>query len=934
MIKKESLMSSRISQLTSLGQSLWYDNIERRLLENGELVGMINHGDIRGLTSNPSIFNHAIAKSKDYDSALIPMAWAGYSDKIILEQLMVEDIERVADLLRPLFDKTHGGDGFVSLEVRPDLAYDTEKTIVEARRLWNIVNRPNVMIKIPATKPGLAAIRQSIADGLNINITLIFSISRYKEVMEAYLSGLEDRSKARKPIDHINSVASFFVSRIDSKVDKYLEPIIQASGHDAVKAKSLLGKIAIANARLAYQEFQNVFESDRFIRLQAKGANLQRPLWASTSTKNPNYPDTMYVDELIGAHTVNTVPPQTLDAFRDHGKAQLTIQKGLDEARDNFTDLEAVGISMQKVTQELEEEGVQAFSVSYDSLLSTVEQRCKNALVELNPLGKSVSMRVSQLQSDNFSKRFYSKDATLWTNDPKGKEEVRTRMGWLGLPSSSQALLPELKKLVSEVQKEKFTHALLLGMGGSSLAPEVMSLIFGNAVSGLKLTILDSTDPAQVLGAAQKNPIVSTLFIVSSKSGGTAEVNAMFEYFWDRAQRSVGDKAGDHFIAITDPGTSLEKMASKMKFRKVFLADPNVGGRYSALTAFGLVPAALMGVDVEELLTCASWMASECGPDQSLGRNPGFVFGVVLGEAFCHHRDKLTIIADPELVPFGTWLEQLVAESSGKQGKGIVPIHGEPLASPDVYGADRLFVYLRRNGRYDRKVNSLRKAGQPVLTQDILDNFAIASEFYKWEVAIATACSIIGVNPFDQPDVQDSKNRTVAKISYYKAHHSFNESEPAFQEQGIYLYSKNPIPGKQIADILDNFLTSGKLGDYVAINAFIRRNKKSEATLQDLRTWIRARTRLATTVGFGPRFLHSTGQLHKGGANNGLFLVITANPVRDVEIPHEGLSFGTLLHGQALGDLEALEARERRLMHIHLANPKSLTTLVMKLTNE
>jgi len=927
-------MSSRIEKLTELGQSLWLDYMERRILENGELSNLVKQGDVRGLTSNPSIFNNAIAKSKDYDSALIPMSWAGYTDKTILEQLMIEDIERVADIMRPLFDKTHGGDGFVSLEVRPDLAYDTEKTIAEAQRLWNIVNRPNVFIKIPATEPGLSAIRRSIAAGLNINITLTFSIERYQGVMEAYLAGLEDRIKAGKPVNHINSVASFFVSRIDTKVDKYLEPIIKKGGRKGQLAKTLLGKIAIANARLAYQEFRKVFESDRFKALQAKGAKLQRPLWASTSTKNPAYPDTMYVDELIGEHTVNTVPPQTLDAFRDHGKVKLTIEKDIKGAHKEFEDLEAVGISMQQVTQELEQEGVEAFSVSYNSLLETVRQRREAALLELGPLAKPVATRIAQWQADVYSKRFFAHDASLWTSDIKGQEEVRNRMGWLGSPNSSQALVPELKKFVSQVQKAGYQQALLLGMGGSSLASEVLSMVYGDSVSGLKLSILDSTDPAQVLNAAQKNPVGSTLFIVSSKSGSTAEVKAMFDYFWNRTQHSLGagEEVGDHFIAITDPGTSLEKLAFERKFRKIFLADPNVGGRYSALTAFGVVPAALMGIDVNELLSCAAWMASECSPQQPLGRNPGFVLGAVIGEAFNRGRDKLTLIADPSLAPMGAWLEQLIAESSGKQGKGIVPIDGELPAAPEMYGTDRLFIYLRRDGKYDSKVKRLRKAGQPVLTHNIQENSALGSEFYKWEVAIASACAIIGVNAFDQPDVQDSKKRTVAKISYYQTHHTFDESRPVFEDHGIALFGTDEVKGKQVSKHVDKFLASGKPGDYVAINAYIRRDKKNEATIQELRKWVMGKTRLATTVGFGPRFLHSTGQLHKGGANKGLFLVITSDPSQDVDIPNERLSFGTLEHGQALGDLEALQARGRRIMHIHLDDPDLLASLVDKIT--
>ncbi len=927
-------MSSRIEKLTDLGQSLWYDYMERRILEDGELAQLINDGDVRGLTSNPSIFNNAIAKSKDYDSALIPMSWSGYTDKQILEQLMIEDIERVADLMRPLFDRTQGGDGFASLEVRPDLAYDTDKTIAEAQRLWNIVKRPNVMIKIPATGAGIPAIRKSIAAGININITLIFSIERYKEVMEAYLSGLEDRLKAGLPIDRINSVASFFVSRIDTKVDKYLDPIVHSSGRDAQKAKSLLGKMAIANARLAYQEFRKVFESERFKKLQAEGARLQRPLWASTSTKNPSYPDTMYVDELIGAHTVNTVPPQTLQAYKDHGKVQLTIEKDLEGAQKAFSDMEAVGISMSRVTDELEQEGVEAFSESYDSLDKTIKSRREVHKSELGPLAKSVSTRINTLQSENFLERLYSKDPSLWTRDPKGQAEVRIRMGWLTSPETSNALITELNKFSAEIHKAGYTRALLLGMGGSSLAPEVMSLVFSNKVNGLKFTILDSTDPAQVLRAAQRHPVATTLFIVSSKSGSTAEVEAMYDYFWKRAEHVLGEKAPAHFIAITDPGTSLEKLAFDRKFRKIFLADSNVGGRYSALTVFGLVPAALMGIDINQLVSCASWMASECGTSQPYGRNPGLVLGTVIGESALQGRDKLTIFADPEVYPFGAWLEQLIAESSGKQGKGILPVNGEAPAGPERYGIDRLFVYFRRTGKYDAKVKQLRADGYPVLNYDFVDDYAIGSEFFKWEFAIATACAIIGVNAFDQPDVQDSKNRTVAKISYYKENHQFIEEKPAAKSRGISVYGNFSPDGNRLPDLVAMFLKSAKPSDYVAINAYLMRDQKNTTALQHLRSWIRDHTHLATMLGFGPRFQHSTGQLHKGGENDGLFLVITADPKKDVDIPGEGLSFGALEHGQALGDVEALQARGRRVLRIHLSNPDLLPTLVNQLIHK
>lgn len=926
-------MSARISKLTDLGQSLWLDYMERKMLQNGELAGLIEQGDIRGLTSNPSIFNHAIANTNDYDSALIPMSWAGYTDKQILEELMIEDIVNVADLLRPLYDQTKGGDGYVSLEVRPHLAYDTENTIQEAQRLWKLVNRPNLMIKIPGTEPGLLAIRKSIAAGINVNITLLFSVERYKEVMDAYLSGLEDRVNEGKPIDQIHSVASFFVSRIDVKVDKYLEPLTKSSDEKANKARALLGKIAIANARLAYQEFRQVFEGERFRKLQAKGATLQRTLWASTSTKNPDYPDTMYVDELIGEHTVNTVPPKTLNAFRDHGSVQRTIEKDLDETHQQIKALEELGISMKKVTQELEEEGVNAFSESYDSLDTSVKQRREKALLELGSLADAVSERVKQLESEDYVNRFYAKDASLWTDDPKKQEEVGNRMGWLSAPQKGDTIVPELIMFASQVKSAGFTHALLIGMGGSSLASEVISLIFQDQAPGLKISILDSTDPDQILQAALDHPTSSTLFIISSKSGTTAEVKALFNYFWERARLSLGDKASDHFIAITDPGTPLEELAIEHKFRKIFQADPNVGGRYSALTAFGLVPASLLGIDVLRLISSASWMADECAANKPYGRNPGLVLGAIIGEAALHGKDKLTIIADPEISPFGAWLEQLIAESSGKQGKGILPIDGEVPAKPDIYGKDRLFVYFRRSGKYDQEQKLLLQAGHPVLNQNLEDDYALGSEFFKWEFAIATACAIIGVDAFDQPDVQDSKTRTVNKIDYYQKHHSFQEDSPILTDHGVSVGGNIVSGDGQLTDLVGEALDSVKPGDYIALNAYLARDTNNETTLQALRSWAREKTHSATTLGFGPRFQHSTGQLHKGGENNGMFLVITSKPKRDIEIPEEGLSFGAMEHGQALGDMEALENRDRKVLHIHLDDPDLLPKLVEKLTH-
>ncbi len=587
-----------ISKLTQLGQSLWYDNIQRKILENGEFKAMIERGDIRGVTSNPTIFNNAIAKSTDYDSALKPLAWAGWDAEKIFWQLAIEDIKAACDAFMPLYEETNGGDGYVSIEVSPDIAHDTEGTAAQAQQLWARVARPNLMVKIPATKEGIPAIRKAIASGVNINITLIFSLKRYAEVMDAYLSGLEDHLAAGHQIHHIASVASFFVSRVDTKIDPKLP-----------EGSPLKGKAAIANAKLAYDEFQKTFSSRRWENLKVKGARVQRPLWASTSTKNPAYPDTIYIDNLIGPETVNTVPPATLEAFKDHGKAEITLTRDLEKAQNEIKQLEAAGISMDQVTQELEDEGVKAFAEAFTQLLATIEARRKNAASALGPVVDSVSKRMAQLEADSVHTRLWAHDPTLWTSDPAGQAEVRIRMGWLDSPQKARQLIPAYKAFADEIHKEGIHRVLVLGMGGSSLTAEVLSSLQAAAkmAAPLSLAILDSTDPEQVSLTAGNYPPDKSLYIVASKSGGTAEVMAAFDYFW-----KMSNSDGSRFVATTDPGTSLEALARKHNFRKIFSSDESVGGRFSALTDFGMVPAALMNIDLNRFLGRAEWMRTQC----------------------------------------------------------------------------------------------------------------------------------------------------------------------------------------------------------------------------------------------------------------------------------------------------------------------------------
>lgn len=890
-------MSESIRKLTNLGQSLWYDNIQRKLLESGELKAMIERGDIRGVTSNPTIFQNAIAKTNDYDSALIPLAWSGWDAEKIFWQLAVEDIQQACDLFRPLYDETKGGDGYVSLEVSPYLANETEATAKQAKELWQRVNRPNLMVKIPATKAGIPAIRQTIAAGVNVNVTLIFSLERYAEVMDAYLSGLEDRAAANKSINMIASVASFFVSRVDTKIDPRLP-----------KDSSLLGKAAIANAKLAYHAFEEIFTSARFATLKARfSARVQRPLWASTGTKNPAYSDTIYVDNLIGPDTVNTVPPATLDAFRDHGNAAITITRGLDEAKTQLAELESAGISMNQITDELESEGVKSFADAFKILLDVVEDRRKKAASSINPLADSVARRLATLQADSVADRLWAHDPTLWASDSAGQAEVKIRLGWLHSIEDARTRLDGYLSFAKQIHEEGIDRVLVIGMGGSSLTAEVFSslLAAANIEAKLSLAILDSTDPQQVALAAEQYPPDKSLYILASKSGGTAELLAAFDYFWEL---SKGD--GSRFVVTTDAGSTLEKLAKDRGFRKVFNADPNVGGRFSALTDFGLVPAALLGMDINRLLNSAEKIKKVSNDNNSAG----FALGALLAESALAGRDKLTVLSDAPVSAFAGWIEQVIAESSGKHGRGMLPVPLEPLAAPEMYDDDRLFVYLRNSGELDVEIAALKNAGFPVIELPITNPYDVGAEFFRWEIAVSVMCHILGINAFDQPDVQDSKLRTIAKITDY-------------QKTGK-LADVDLVNVADIKPALDKFISSAQAGEFFTINTYIPRNKETIDALQALRVAIREKTKCAVSAGFGPRFQHSTGQFHKGGPNKGLFIQVVYDAQNDMDIPNQGMTFGTLIRAQALGDYEALVAAGRRTTRVLLSSPADLSKLL------
>ena len=935
------MSNNPLQQLNGLGQSVWFDYIRRIELTSGHMKQLIDQDGVSGITSNPSIFEKAIAGSDDYDEDIRKLVGEGKDAPAIFESLEVDDIRTAADLFRPIYEATEGRDGFVSIEVAPTLARDTAGSIVEARRLWSSVHRPNVLVKIPGTAEGLPAIEQLLGEGININITLLFSNERYEQVAYAYLAALEKLAREGKPINRIASVASFFVSRIDTAADQQLEAKLTAATDDGARQKisNLLGKTANANAKLAYVKFKEIFASTRFQALAQKGARVQRMLWASTGTKNPKYSDVIYVEPLIGPDTINTMPAATLAAYRDHGKPRITIGEGVDEARSVLHQLPEVGVDLAAITSKLEDQGVESFAKDYQKLLAAItEKRAKFTARELwrhatlcASLHASTHTALNKLAAETFPRRLWDHDAGLWKQDPDHQKIIKNSLGWLDSPRTMLDQVDDLAHFAQELKDAGFTHQVLLGMGGSSLCPDVIRATFGVAPGSLQLQVLDSTVPASVAAVEKSINLAHTLFIVSSKSGGTTETLSFYEYFFDRVRAIKGERAGENFVAITDPGTSLETLAREKHFRRIFPGYADIGGRYSALSNFGIVPAALAGVNIRGLLERATRMAQACGPTIPAAENPGLFLGAALAEAGSAGQDKITFVLSPGISTFADWVEQLIAESTGKEGKGLVPVAGEPLGDPAVYGKDRLFVQIKLIGdtgdETEQKLKALESAGHPLIRialQDILD---LGAEFFRWEVATAAAGALLGIDPFDQPNVQESKDNTKRLLGEYRTQGKFAEEGLLLESDGVKLFgdpgltaslAKLGAAAKSPEGVLGAFLMQARPGDYVALMAYLQPTAEKTSVLQSLRTRLRDSLGLATTVGYGPRFLHSTGQLHKGGANHGLFIQLTADDTEDLPIPGEPYTFSVLKHAQALGDMGSLVSKQRRVLRLHL----------------
>ena len=942
-------MSNPLLEIQKLGQSAWLDYIHRDDLNNGDLQRRIDEEGVLGVTSNPSIFQKAIGDSDTYDDDILTMLDLEAQD--IYEALAIEDIQNATDLFRPIYERTGGGDGYVSLEVSPLLARDTQGTVNEAKRLFQTVNRPNLMIKIPATPEGIPAIEAVIAEGINVNVTLIFAIDNYEMVTEAFIRGLERRLAAGEDITRVASVASFFLSRIDVMVDHILENNIRAAQirQDTVRIAAnskLLGQTAVANAKTAYRSFQRIFEGARFDALRAAGAQAQRPLWASTGTKNPAYPDTLYVDNLIGRHTVNTLPPKTLAAFKDHGVAAETITQDAghflppEEALDRLAE---VGVDLGQVTARLQDDGVDAFIDAFETLISQVAAKrtlLRSGIMERTKLALgiyhgAVDRAVERLDADFANPRLWNKDGSLWKNHGPTLEMIVNRLGWLDFEQTIDR--DRLQALQDATRGGRFKHVVLMGMGGSSLAPEVLADTFGPQDGFPRLIVLDSTDPARIRQVENAVTLEDTLFIVASKSGGTIETMSLYRYFH---QKTGG--AGDQFIAITDAGSQLERIASEALFRDTFINPSDIGGRYSALSYFGMVPAALIGLDLASLWASADTMLATNRESIPAHYHPGLLLGAVIGALAKEGRDKVTIYTSESLTSFGNWAEQLLAESLGKEGKGALPVVGATIGMPHDYVTDRLFIYLRVDNdsdvaEKDAAVRALREAGHPRVTIRLADAFAIAGEFFRWEYATAIAGAILTVNPFDEPNVTEAKDATKALLQIVETQGSLPADAPLMMREGLELYADevtleplrelchhHGFDGNDAVQVIAAQMAATNAGDYFAFHIYFTPDADEKRQIEQIQRRLRHVTKRAVTIGYGPRYLHSTGQYHKGGGNNGVFWQLTADSAPDLAIPGADYSFGTLFAAQAAGDLRALHDHERRAIRLHLTGDRSV----------
>ncbi len=918
-----------IKQARRLGQAFWLDNLTRKLIRDGDLKRRISEQAITGVTSNPAIFHQAIGFSDEYDDDIRKLVQDGCTIPEVYETLVVDDVRKACDLLRPTFQESDGADGFVSLEVSPRLAHAGADTLAEAKRLWFLVDRPNVMIKVPGTPAALPVLESAVHLGIHTNITLLFSPARFVQFLEAHMAGLEKRLSDGLAIRHVASVASFFVSRVDTLVDRLLGQRWMQTADPGYRMRlaRLFGKAGVANARLAYRQLVSVRASARWLNLEKRGARPLRLVWASTGQKDPLLSPLLYVESLLGPETVVTATEKTLDSFAARGRAQIALNEGSTaEAQTIVGELNAFGIDMEAVSEGLQQEGISKFIEPYERLMVALSEKRalfigKKANQQDTGALRLVAPALAALGARRFSERLFARDGSLWTDDIESAKRVESALGWVDSHNLFRSRVEEIRSFTDGVRRDGFKHVVMLGTGANTLPAEIAWGTFGNARGWPEFLILDDTDPAAVRAIEAQLDLAKTFFLVVGKSGTNLETLSFYKYFYDRLLVSGVPALGSRFAAITDSHSWLAREAIAKKFQQCYLNPTTVSSPFAAFSYLGLVPMSLLGLDIQALLDRARAFAIAAGPGIPEPSNPALQLGASLALLAKGGRDKLTFLLSPNIFSFASWAEHVLVHTTSKDGKGIVPVVGEPLGPPRLYGNDRVFLHITHRGSAKKgeakRVAALEKAGHPVIRVTLPDRMGLAEECVRWQLASVCAGLLLGINPFVDPSEGEGRRNTEELLRQWATDRRFPKEKATAETGSVRVYGTPPRKVGTADAAVSEFLRETPKNGYIGVLAFFRRTAARDKALALFRTTLGEKYNVATTLAYGPRFLHTTAPLYKCGPENGSVLMLTTEEDRDAPIPGHDYGFAVLHEAQALGELQAIRNRGRRVLRLH-----------------
>lgn len=915
---------SLLERLRRAGAFAWLEGPTRTWLRSPQLTQAVERGHLGGALL-PSVEQVGPLHEKQDRARLRALAHSGLSDQEALEVWAAGEARLAADAFLRLYESTGGRQGWVS--VAP-LATDPDSL----QRLWSRVNRPNVLLRLSAYQRPMDTWEAALAAGINVHLTDLFGLDRIADALDRLRRALESRRDRGAALNHVAAALSPVVDSVASRAEEMLQRAAAAHPAEADRCSALRGRTARAIASLIYAQWRAAVEDERFRMLLQSGAQPPLLVWRIPVPRAGAGEVT-----IVAERTVLAVPaPVLLDPGTD---LALDIERDADlaVARGQLNGLQHFQISLADIDDGLKRDALRTAHRQVRAFLRSSARQLETLRRELGPLREDVGRSVQELQDGAAVRRLWQKDPSLWSQAAEAQDEIRTRLGWLDLPSEAPGLVPDLIEFADGVRSEGIHHVVLLGMGGSSLTAEVLGRTLARPEAA-RLHVLDTTDPEAILATQRQAPMQETLYLAASKSGTTTEVLALLEYFWDEALRRLGRDAGRHFVAATDPVTPLEAVARERGFRRTFSTPPDVGGRYSALSTFGLLPAALMGVDLEGLVHGAARMAHACRPTSEPGLNPGAILGVTLAAAAARGLYQITFLSDPGLEPLEDWIEQLLAESSGKDGRGLLPVIHEPAGPPSSYASQpRLMVYLRCEGDHDSRVQSWVRAGLPVVVIETGEEAeGIGAEFFRWEVATAMACHRMSVNAFDQPDVQRAKDRTVELLKAYHRKGSLPELPVLWEAEGARLVGERGMARlaseASMVEVGRWVVDQVQPGRPLALLLYLTPTPALRRGMVRTRRALRDRRAILLTPGIGPRYLHSTGQLHKGGPPGSTYLIVTCETRRDIEVPRAGHTFGILRMAQALGDLQALQGAGRTAYGLHLDRASRMMDFLRALT--